>query len=161
MQEIIHSPTGWVHFISASIAVITGTIVILNTKGTTFHKRVGYVYGISMLILNITAFGIYRLFGGFGIFHVLALVSLFALFGGMYPVFFRSKVKDWYMQHLETMSWSVVGLYAAFVAEMGVRFFDSKVFFIVVGVASGLVCWIGAILIKRKMKAELAKREKA
>lgn len=124
MQNIISSPIGLVHVIFATLALLTGTIVLLQTKGTTLHKRIGYVYVISMLLMNATAFGIYRLFGGFGVFHVLAIVSLFALFGGMYPILNRKKVKNWYLQHLEVMGWSIVGLYAAFVAEVGVRFFD-------------------------------------
>jgi len=155
--NIISSPIGLIHTIFAVIAVITGGIVILNTKGTRLHKRTGYVYVISMLLMNATAFGIYRLFGGFGVFHVLAIVSLFAIFGGMYPILNRKKVKNWYIQHLEVMSWSVVGLYAALVAEIGVRFFPMQRFFWVVGLASGVVCFIGSILIKRRIKLETVK----
>lgn len=32
---------------------------------------------------------IYRLFGGFGIFHVFAIVSLLTLLAGMYPILTR------------------------------------------------------------------------
>jgi len=157
MENIISSPIGLIHTIFASIAVITGAIVILNNKGTQFHKKVGYVYVISMLIMNATAFGIYRLFGGFGVFHVLALLSLFALLGGMYPILNRKKVKDWYIKHLEVMSWSVVGLYAALAAEIGVRFFEKEMFFPIVGISSGLITTIGAILIRNRKKYELNK----
>ena len=151
MESIISSPIGLIHTIVASIAVITGTIVLLNQKGTTFHKRVGYVYAISMLLMNISAFGIYQLFGGFGIFHILALVSLVALIGGMYPVLNRSKVKNWYTDHIRVMSWSIVGLYAAFAAEITVRFFPPQYFSLMVGLSSGLICFIGAIMIKKRV----------
>ena len=151
MENIISSPIGLIHTIVASLAVITGTIVLLNKKGTTFHKRVGYVYAVSMLLMNITAFGIYRLFGGFGVFHVLALVSLVALFGGMYPVLNRNKVKNWYIDHIRVMGWSVVGLYAAFAAEISVRFFSPQYFFMMVGISSGLICFVGAMMIKKRV----------
>ena len=149
MEGVITSPIGLLHTISAFIALITGTIVIVNRKGTRFHKRVGYVYAISMLLLNITAFGIYRLFGGFGLFHFLALVSLFALIFGMYPVLFRSRVKNWYLQHMKVMGWSVVGLYAALAAEISVRFVSREYFFWAVGISSLLIIGVGAFFIYR------------
>ncbi|MTI29950.1 DUF2306 domain-containing protein [Xanthovirga aplysinae] len=154
MENIISSPVGLIHTIFALISVLTGTIVIVTIKGTKFHKIIGYTYVISMLIMNGTAFGIFRLFGGFGVFHVFALLSLFALFGGMYPVLNRKKVADWYIQHLKVMSWSVVGLYAALAAEIGVRFFEKELFFWIVGVSGGLITTIGAILINRRKKLE-------
>jgi len=43
LNEIIHSSIGWFHFGTAIIALITGSVVVLNTKGTLFHKRIGYV----------------------------------------------------------------------------------------------------------------------
>jgi len=158
MNSIIHSPIGLFHLICAFIALITGTIVVLNTKGTGFHKKTGYVYVLSMLLLNFSAFGIYHLSGKFGVFHGLALVSLFSIVGGMYPVLFRHKVKDWMADHLTTMSWSVVGLYAAFIAETGVRFFPMKKFWIVVFLGSTLVCIVGSILINRRKKLHLSKK---
>lgn len=157
MENLISSPIGLIHLIFAMSAMITGTIVVINTKGTALHKKIGYVYAVSMLMMNLTAFGIYQLFGGFGVFHVLALVSLFALFGGMYPALYRHKVKDWYIQHVRVMGWSVVGLYAAFAAEVGVRFFDPRYFGMIVGIVSGIIVFIGAITIKKRVKAEEAK----
>ncbi|MFS4491439.1 DUF2306 domain-containing protein [Maribacter sp. 2308TA10-17] len=151
---MIHSTIGLIHTICATVALLTGTFVLLTTKGNRLHVRVGYVYVVAMLAMNFTGFGIYHLFGGFGIFHVMILVSLFALFGGMYPILFRNKVKNWYLQHIEVMSWSIVGLYAAFVAEVGVRFLPLQYMMWVVGAGSGLVCTMGSILIKRKLKKE-------
>ena len=46
LNEIIHSNIGWFHFITAVLAMLTGTIVLLNKKGTLFHKRIGYMYVI-------------------------------------------------------------------------------------------------------------------
>jgi hypothetical protein len=96
--------------------------------------------------MNITAFAIYRLFGGFGIFHFAALFSLFSLFGGMYPAY---KKKDgWYQQHLEVMLWSVVGLYAAFAAEIAARLVSRTYFFWAVGLSGGLLSTLGYYFIR-------------
>ena len=157
MENFISSPIGLIHTLFAVLALITGTIVVLNKKGTRFHKRVGYVYVVSMLLLNLTAFGIYRLFNGFGMFHAAALLSLLALVGGMYPVLFRHKVKNWYLQHVKVMGWSVVGLYAAFAAEIGTRLFEEKYFFLTVGVSSFAVIAIGAFFIYRTKNREARK----
>lgn len=154
MEGIISSPIGLIHTITASIAVISGTLVLIARKGTKTHKKIGYVYAINMLLLNITAFGIYRLFGSFGVFHVLALVSLFALIFGMYPVLFRNRVKNWYLQHLKVMLWSVVGLYAALAAEISVRFVPAAYFLETVSISSLLITGVGAFFIYRRFFRE-------
>lgn len=133
----VYSPTGLVHLIAATIALITGTLVLTKKKGTTKHKKIGYVYTISMLIVNITAFMIYRLFGGFGIFHIAALISLITLIGGMIPVLLR-KPESWLTLHYSFMYWSVMGLYAAFVSEVLTRVPETP-FFGMVGLATGVI----------------------
>lgn len=55
---------------------------MLNRRGTRFYRYAGRVYVVSMLVLNVTAFGIYQLFGGFGVFRAFALLSLIARVGG-------------------------------------------------------------------------------
>jgi len=57
------------------------------------------------------------------------------------------------------MSWSVVGLYAALAAEIGVRFFEKEMFFWIVGISGGLITTIGARLIRKRKKYELNKME--
>ncbi len=148
MLSIIHSTTGLIHLISALIAMLTGAVVLLRPKGTTWHKRIGYVYVGSMIILNLSAFGIYHLTGSFGIFHGLALVSLGSLIGGMYPAIRRTK--DWLEYHYEFMGWSVIGLYAAFFAETSVRFFIFEYFWIVATISSILTVAIGGFILKKK-----------
>jgi len=119
LTDIIHSNTGWFHFIAAVVAMLTGTIVLLNTKGTVFHKCIGYIYVASMLFLNISSFFIIN-FGGFSLFHFFAIISLVSIFGGMIPTI--KKKTNWFGYHFYFMSWSVVGLYCAFWAEVGTRF---------------------------------------
>lgn len=50
------------------------------------------------------------------------------------------------------MNWSVVGLYCAFWAEIGVRFFDMKYFWWVVMLATIVTSILGAILINKEAK---------
>jgi len=130
--------------------MIFGTIVILKTKGTKTHKRLGYIYVIMMLLLNITSFFIIN-FGGFSIFHFFAIVSLLSVFGGMIPTLLR--VKNWFHFHFYFMSWSVVGLYCAFWAELFTRFVGSmNQFWWAVALSGTITSLIGAIVINKKAK---------
>jgi len=147
MENIIHGFTGWLHVIAALVAMVTGAIVVLRPKGTVQHRRIGYAYVGSMLLLNISAFLIYRLFGTFGPFHIAALVSLGSVIAGMYPAIQRTK--NWLERHYEFMGWSVIGLYAAFWAETTVRFFDMRYFWYVTMISTMLTVAVGAYILKR------------
>ena len=150
LNEIIHSNIGWFHFITAVLAMLTGTIVLLNAKGTLFHKRIGYMYVISMLLLNVSSFFIVN-FGGFSLFHFFAIVSLVSIFGGMIPTI--KKGKNWFGYHFYFMSWSVVGLYCAFWAEIGTRFVGNmKEFWWMVAAATFITSFIGSRIINREAK---------
>lgn len=150
LTNIIHTPIGTVHLIAAIIAMITGISVILKShKGNTFHQRMGYIYVIAMLLLNGTAFGIYN-FGKFSMFHFFAVVSLFSLTTGMFPMIFKWKNKIRF--HYRYMSWSVVGLYAAFVAEVFTRFVRFDYFWVVVMIGTTLVSVVGGYLIEKNAK---------
>lgn len=146
---MFHSTVGLVHLISALIAMLTGAVVLLNTKGGLFHKRAGYTYVVSMLVLNVTAFMIYRLFGRFGPFHVLAIISMVGIVGGMVPVLFRRRINGWIYLHYYFMNWSVVGLYAAFWAETLTRTLPVKQFWPVVMGATLVTTFVGSYLIRK------------
>jgi uncharacterized membrane protein len=119
MDSIIHSITGLIHLLSCLLALVAGTCILILSKGSVIHKRIGYVYSLSMIIVNGTAFGLYHLFGRFGPFHIAALISVATLVAGMVPVMFRTK--SWLSLHLSFMYYSVIGLYAAFASEIIVR----------------------------------------
>ncbi|TAE29647.1 MAG: DUF2306 domain-containing protein [Cytophagales bacterium] len=148
---MFHSTIGLVHLISALFAMLTGAVVLLNTKGGKLHVRIGYAYVVGMLALNATAFMIYDLFGKFGPFHWLALVSLISIVGGMVPTLLRKQVKDWLYWHYYFMNWSVVGLYAAFWAELFTRTLPGGKFWYIVVAASGITAFIGSRLIRRNV----------
>lgn len=112
------------HIASIIFAMVLGAWVLIVHKGDRRHRRMGRAYAISMLLVNATDFGIYRLFGGFGPFHVAAVISLLTLLAGMRPVLLRKRSTEWYNTHMIFMYWSVLGLYAAFASEVLVRLPD-------------------------------------
>lgn len=149
---------GLVHFAVSILALIFGTWVLVVRKGTQTHRKVGYLYAISMVLVIATALMIYRLFGTFGVFHFAAVVSAITLAGGMIPVFLRRPKNSWLGLHFSFMYWSVFGLYAAFVAETATRLpvrtiFDSpKMFFITVIIATFATMLVGQIIFSKNKK---------
>lgn len=160
MNHITGNSIGTIHLIASLLAMITGLFVLVTTKGTRRHKKIGYVYAASMIILNITAFMIFRLYGKFGLFHWMAIVSSLTLFAGLVPFLFIDKKKYMYL-HLSFMYWSVIGLYCAFAAEVFSRLPQileianekkAAMFYQMIGVATTLVMIIGAIFYIRSVK---------
>jgi len=117
VENIVSSTTGLIHLIFSIVALVTGLGILVTTKGTKNHKLIGYVYAVSMIILNLTAFMIYTLYGKFGMFHWFAVISCLTLFAGLYPVLTKRN-KNYLLTHFSFMYWSAVGLYCAFMAEI-------------------------------------------
>jgi uncharacterized membrane protein len=161
MNNFVHSPIGLIHITSAIVAMIAGAIVLLNRKATKFHKRTGYVYVGSMVILNTTAFLIYHLFGKFGPFHIAALFSTISILGGMVPMFFRKQITGWLELHYYFINWSVVGLYAAFWAETLTRLVPMAQFWPVVVAATAGTAITGSILIRKNQNRFFPATKKA
>ena len=69
MENFVSGTSGLIHLLASIVALVYGSIVIFTRKGTSKHKRRGYVYVIAMVILNGSAFMLYGLFGKFGIFR--------------------------------------------------------------------------------------------
>lgn len=161
MENIVSGTTGLIHLVSSVIALITGLFVLITTKGTKRHIQIGYVYAVSMILLNLTAFMIYKLYGTFGIFHWFAVISCLTLFAGLYPVLAK-RSKNYLLTHFHFMYWSVVGLYCAFMAEIFSRLPQiiltetgepSIGFYKGVGIGIGVVMTIGMVFyIKYKPK---------
>lgn len=112
---------GLIHLVTAIIALITGTMILVMKKGTPNHKRVGYVYVVAMTGLLITAFMIYRLWGEWGLFHYAAVISSVTLIGGFIPILIQYPKDNYIAFHFSFMYWSVLGLYGAFFAEIMTR----------------------------------------
>ena len=141
----------WLHIASALGAMLLGAGMLLAAKGTPSHRRFGYAYAGSMLLVNLSAFLIFRLFGGFGPFHVAAFISLITLFAELRPVLHRPRKVGWLMAHMNYMYWSVVGLYAAFASELMVRLPIKGGFMLVVAIATVLVMVLAGVFQKRLM----------
>ena len=163
MENILSGTTGLIHLIASIIALITGLFVLTTTKGTKTHKQIGYAYSFSMILLNITAFMIYKLFGKFGIFHWFAVISCLTLFAGLYPVLTK-RSKNYLLTHFNRMYWSVVGLYCAFCAEILTRIpflYDlpnkRQLFGILTGVSILIVMTITTVIFA-KMKPKWTKQ---
>lgn len=144
METLVHSPTGLIHLLSATIALIFGTSVLYLRKGTPIHRKLGYLYVASMAILNVTSYMIYNLFGKWGAFHYAAVISTLTLLAGFIPVFTKRPQKSWIYLHISFMYYSVIGLYAAFASELLVRIPGAGFWWVVTGativvMASGMV----------------------
>ncbi len=150
LENLIHSTIGLLHTIAAVLAMVFGTVVLLNVKGTKFHVRIGYAYVVMMLFLNISSFFIVN-FGGFSIFHFFAIVSLATIIAAMIPTLRRPK--KWLVYHYYFMSWSVVGLYCAFWSEVGTRFVGNmRQFWWAVFLAILVTTFLGNKIIKKQAK---------
>jgi uncharacterized membrane protein len=157
---MIHDLTGLIHTVAALLAMATGSVIFLRPKGGARHRQIGYVYTAAMVIMLITAFIIYRLTGGFNALHFAAILSSITLIIGLKFALFRTPTAGWYFYHFLWMSWSYVGLLAAFVAELSTRVAmplvvekfgpeSRAVFWGIVSVASAAVIFAGGRLIHR------------
>lgn len=114
-------PFGAFHAGLGLMAIVLGFCVLILQKGTALHRRIGMAYLVSMVALNVTALAIYDLFGQWGPFHNLALVSLLTVTAGVVPVWVRRPRGRWMRLHATCMAWSFAGVLAAFFSELGAR----------------------------------------
>ncbi|MDX5477665.1 MAG: hypothetical protein LPJ98_04350, partial [Cyclobacteriaceae bacterium] len=127
------------------------TWVLLSKEGSKIHIRIGYVYVFSMVLLLGTAFSLYHLFGKWGIFHYMAILSTLTLVMGMLPVIQRPRKSLSVYYHFSWMYWSVLGLYAAFISEMLTRVPQTP-FFGMVGIATLVITTTGGYIFRTKKK---------
>ena len=112
---------GIAHVAFGLASLVLGISVFSRRKGTNLHRAIGALYVFSMFGLNVTALLIYRVFGGFGAFHVLSLINLALLLAGFGTVLLQRPHKRWLRCHYYLMGWSYVGLLAATATEITVR----------------------------------------
>lgn len=152
------STLGFIHLIFGILALVAGTAVLFLRKGTRWHRTLGHLYLTNMLALNISALFIYRLFGSFGPFHWLALISLLTLVAGMVPVFTRRPKGRWLELHASFLNGSYVGLVAATAAEITSRIPGTEDSFgLVVAGTSVVIMVVGGLLIQRFTPASISR----
>ncbi len=150
-EHIITNELGLIHLIFSIVSLATGTLVLGLSKGSKTHKKLGYLYSGSMLIVLITAFGMYNLFGAWGIFHWSAVISTLTLALGLIPILRKRPRKNYISLHFSFMYWSVIGLYGAFMAETFVRLpkiviesgVPNEMFYNMTGIAVALTMGLG------------------
>lgn len=155
MAEIYTGSIGLIHVISSCSALFFGSLILFTKKGTSRHRKMGYAYVFSMLVLLTTALMIYRLFNGWGIFHYFALLSLLTILLGMLPLWAKTSRSNAIYFHFIFMYWSVIGLYAAFASEVLTRI-PKTPFFNMIGLATGIIMLLGGVYFKIKKKSWLA-----
>ena len=162
---------GLFHTGTAIAALVAGAAVLLSRKGTRRHRQVGWLYVASMIALNTSALFIYRLFGGFGPFHVGAIFSLVTVVAGVAAAVGARRHRDardpvgrarLIERHYFWMSFSYVGLTAAAVAEIVTRLpalrpapGQGGVFGLTVALSSLVVIFVGAAKIRRHRERTL------
>ena len=72
---------GWFHTVLGVLAVLSGFYTIYKYRVISFQESSGKLYILVTLIVAGSALGIYNQ-GGFGVAHVLAVLTLIALTGG-------------------------------------------------------------------------------
>ncbi len=163
LGNFITSETGLIHFIASIIAFVLGTLVLILDKGTKKHKLIGRLYALTMLVVLITAFMTYRLFGTWGIFHWTAVISSLTILFGLLPILTKKPRKNYIILHFSFMYWSVIGVYGAFISETLVRMpkvviqsgIPNSVFYNMTGIGTALAMGIGVYyFLKLKPKWE-------
>lgn len=150
---------GQLHFLFAILSLVFGTMVLFKTKGTFHHKVIGYLYVLSMMVVLVTSFMLHNL-ATFGLLHWFSVISSISILLGILPIMFRVPTKNYMVFHFSFMYWSVIGLYCALTAEIFTRIpflFDfgdetMSLFYILLGLASGIVGAIGSRYFKRYKK---------
>lgn len=148
-MNFVNSEIGMIHLVTSMLALVFGTMILIMKKGTRMHRKVGYAYVGSMVVLLASSFMLYNLFGGFGVFHIASIVSSVTLALGMIPV--AMKPDKWVIYHFSWMYWSVIGLYAAFVSEVFTRTLPTP-FFSAVGIGTGIIMFAGWVGFKKNLK---------
>lgn len=104
------------HIFCGFAALASGLVVLLKRKGDAKHRLIGRFYFVFMLSLNLSAFSIYNLYGGWGVFHWMAVASLIPLIAGFVAIRYKNLNAHYYF-----MSWSYIGLLCATVSEIFVH----------------------------------------
>ena len=149
--NFITSDTGLIHFISSILAIVLGTLILSLTKGTAKHKMIGRLYVLTMLVVLVTAFMTYRLYGIWGIFHWTAVISSLTLICGLIPILIKRPINNYKSLHFSFMYWSIMGVYGAAVSETLVRMpkvvvesgIPNSVFYNMTGIGTALVMGVG------------------
>ncbi len=122
-----------IHAVCALLALTTGCVIFFNPKRTALHKQLGYIYVLTLTLVDFTGLAMYAIKGsGLNAFHFLAVGNLIALYGSLIAITFKRPHRCWYRFHYYMISWSYVGLVTAALVEALVKSMQSPSVAIVV-----------------------------
>ena len=114
------SALGWLHSLACVIALASGLFNILTPKGTRLHRRVGDAFAITLVIVCVSALGIYKLHR-FWFPHWDALATLVLLAAGWSSARYKWPRRGWIYVHLTSMLLSYYMLIGGGVNEVFLR----------------------------------------
>ncbi len=100
------------HVLAAFSALLVGAAALLLPKGTHTHRVIGTVYALALVAVNVAAMSLHRE-NTFGVFHVLAVVSMVTIAVGLSPLLLGRRSPPMIATHAYCMAWSYAGLVAA------------------------------------------------
>jgi uncharacterized membrane protein len=109
-----------IHVTLAVTATVSGAIVMSRKKGDIFHTKLGKLFVVNMISVNLTAFTFLPKYG-FTIFQPLALWNLVWVFFGYYYAA-KKPNKNWLINHFYFMTYAYVGVVATAVARIPLSF---------------------------------------
>ena len=93
------------HIVAAVSALLAGAAVLLRPKGTRTHRRIGTVYVLALVLVNVAALSLHRE-NAFGVFHALAVASLVTIAVGLSPLLLGKRSETVIATHAYCMTWS-------------------------------------------------------
>ncbi|HEY5411055.1 MAG TPA: hypothetical protein VIJ94_10055 [Caulobacteraceae bacterium] len=155
------SPLGWLHSLGCVIALASGLFNIVTPKGTALHRRVGDAFTITLILVCVSALGIYKQHR-FWFPHWDALATLVLLGVGWSAARCKWPRRGWIYLHLTAMLLSYYMLIAGGVNELFLRvgvlhqmigssFFANKV----IGETQGAVLMVFVVLVPAFVVATL------
>lgn len=112
------------HVVAVLSALVCGLVVLVVRKGTILHRRLGWLYIASTLVMALSSFGIYELRDGPSLFHGISVAILVIVGSAVYQPLRRRRHSNWVFWHLVLMQISYVMLVVTGIAQ----FFDQLPF---------------------------------
>lgn len=94
---------GWLHTVLGVVAVLNGFYTLYNYRVISVKESSGRIYVYITLLVAVSALGIYNQ-GGFGIAHVLAVLTLIALAGGF--IMERTKLFGSFSKYFQALGYT-------------------------------------------------------
>lgn len=108
---------GAAHFVLAIVALVLGARVLMRRKGTAWHKGQGRWFAGAMVALNVAGLFVHQDTPGYGPFHLLAIVSLGTLAGGIMMARTAGSTRARVLNHAYFMCWAYAGLVTAGIGQ--------------------------------------------